>query len=122
MAQRLVRSICPHCKSRAVYDKRQLQTWGIQEFMGEGPFELWKGKGCEFCRYTGYMERTGIFEILPFDTEFKEALRKGEELAAVRSLVRRKGVPSLFQDGVAKAKQGITTLEEVIRVTGGAVE
>jgi len=120
VAQRLVRVICPHCKVEAVKDEEEIRALGLEQYFRETPVKLSRGAGCEACRMTGYMGRVGIYEILDFDTELKEMIRGGAELDDVRAAVRKKGVKSLFEDGLLKAKAGATTLEEVLRVTGGA--
>ncbi|HDQ41642.1 MAG TPA: type II/IV secretion system protein [Desulfonatronum sp.] len=117
VAQRLVRTLCPHCKVRIPLDQPQADLW--QKSGQDMPATLWAGPGCEFCRNTGYLGRTGIHEILPFDEEIQEAVRQGVDLTGLRRLVRGKGVACLFQSGVEKVLRGVTTLDEVIRVTGG---
>ena len=121
IAQRLVRNICPHCKVQFMPDYAQIQALGLSEYIAHGQ-SLWKGRGCDHCRQTGYYGRTGIFEILPFDTEIKEAIRRNIDLADLRALARRKGVRSLFDDGMNRVAQGVTTYEEVLRVAGGSAD
>jgi len=121
IAQRLVRNICPYCRVQFKPDYHQIQALGLAEYVGPEQL-LWKGRGCEHCRQTGYYGRTGIFEILPFDTEVKEAVRRNIDLADLRSLVRAKGVRSLFDDGMERVLRGVTTYEEVLRVAGGSMD
>lgn len=121
IAQRLVRTICPHCKVQYEPDYDQLAALGGGPYIARGQ-KLWKGLGCEHCRQTGFYGRTGIFELLPFDTEIKEAVRRNIDLADLRALVRKKGVTSLFEDGMERVARGITTFEEVLRVAGGSMD
>ncbi|NCD24655.1 MAG: type II/IV secretion system protein [Deltaproteobacteria bacterium] len=121
IAQRLVRTICPHCKAQYTPDYEQLAALGGGDFIKPGQ-KLWKGLGCEHCRQTGFYGRTGIFEILPFDTEIKEAVRRNIDLADLRALVRSKKVASLFEDGMDRVVRGVTTFEEVLRVAGGSID
>ncbi len=121
IAQRLVRSICPHCKVQYEPDYDQVVALGGGQYIKPGQ-KLWKGLGCEHCRQTGFYGRTGIFEILPFDTEIKEAVRRNIDLADLRALVRKKGVGSLFDDGMDRVVRGVTTFEEVLRVAGGSAD
>ena len=121
IAQRLVRTICPHCKAQYTPDYDQVAALGGGDFIKPGQ-KLWKGLGCEHCRQTGFHGRTGIFEILPFDTEIKEAVRRNIDLADLRALVRKKGVASLFEDGMDRVLRGVTTFEEVLRVAGGSAD
>ncbi len=121
IAQRLVRSICPHCKVQYEPDYDQVVALGGGNYIKPGQ-KLWKGLGCEHCRQTGFYGRTGVFEILPFDTEIKEAVRRNIDLADLRALVRKKGVGSLFDDGMDRVARGVTTFEEVLRVAGGSAD
>lgn len=121
MAQRLVRNICPQCRMQYVPDFSQIKALGLDAYLGEGQ-ALWRGRGCDHCRQTGYYGRTGIFEILPYDTEVKEAIRRNVDLADLRALVRRKGVRSLMDDGMERVVRGVTTYEEVLRVAGGSID
>lgn len=117
VAQRLVRTLCPHCKVRVAPDRREAALWSSS---GQDiPERIWAGPGCEHCRNTGYLGRTGIHEILAFDEEVQEAVRRQMDLAGLRRLVRAKGVAGLFQSGVEKVLRGTTSMDEVIRVTGG---
>lgn len=121
MAQRLVRNICPNCKAQFKPDYDEITALGLAGYIARNQM-LWKGRGCDHCRQTGYYGRTGIFEILPYDTEVKEAIRRNVDLADLRSLVRRKGVRSLMDDGMERVIRGVTTYEEVLRVAGGSID
>lgn len=77
---------------------------------------LFKGKGCVSCQHTGYLGRTGLFEILPATPELRELILKKPSIAEIYELEARQGVRSLFEDGLEKVKAGITTIEEVKRV------
>ncbi len=121
MAQRLVRNICQNCKAQFKPDYDEITALGLAGYIARDQM-LWKGRGCDHCRQTGYYGRTGIFEILPYDTEVKEAIRRNVDLADLRSLVRRKGVRSLMDDGMERVIRGVTTYEEVLRVAGGSID
>ncbi|WP_045222742.1 GspE/PulE family protein [Desulfonatronum thioautotrophicum] len=120
VAQRLVRTLCLHCKVRVRTPKEQAALWRGSGL--DAPETVWSGPGCEFCRNTGYLGRTGIHEILPFDEEIQDAIRRDTNLTALRRLVRAKGVADLFQSGMTKVRSGLTTMDEVIRVTGGTMQ
>ncbi|MGB3086419.1 MAG: ATPase, T2SS/T4P/T4SS family [Phycisphaerae bacterium] len=113
MAQRLVRTVCPHC--RVAYDPPALLRRPLTETFGslEG---LTKGRGCPACRRTGFLGRIGLFELVPADGDLPELTRAGAEPDALRAAARDAGYPSLWTDGVNKAKAGITSLEEVVDV------
>jgi general secretion pathway protein E len=121
IAQRLVRNICPHCKAQYTPDYDEIKALGLDGYIRPDQ-PLWKGRGCDHCRQTGYYGRTGIFEILPYDTEVKDAIRKNIDLGDLRTMVRAKGVRSLFDDGMERVVQGVTTVEEVLRVAGGSAD
>lgn len=93
-AQRLVRKICPHC---AEYDQ--------------------KGKGCHLCNRTGYSGRMGLYEILPVTEAIRSMITEKQDSSQIRELAVLEGMMSLREDGLAKTKQGLTTLEEVLRET-----
>ncbi len=118
VAQRLVRCICPHCRVERAVTPDQIRTWGLERFASHLSGNMWTGTGCEHCRQTGYLERTGIFEVLPLDLKLKEGVRQGLELAELRQIVRSSRISSLLESGLLKVSQGVTTVEEVLRVTG----
>lgn len=118
VAQRLVRTICPHCRAAFHPSRDQLSTWGMEHWFSPED-ELNHGIGCEQCRRTGYLGRQGIFEVVPFDAQLGEAVSGGMELDALRRLIRSKNIKGLFEDGMEKVRQGVTTIEEVVRVAGG---
>ena len=114
LAQRLVRKICPKCKENyAVTDsvKKYIDKTGIK------PSELFHGAGCENCRGSGYIGRLGIYELLIVDNRFKDVIGKDPSASNMQRLFRESGRDSLFDDGIKKVKRGLTTIEEVIRVT-----
>ena len=118
VAQRLVRIICPHCRTPFHPAKEQLVTWGVEKYFSSED-TLFYGTGCEHCRRTGYLGREGIFEVVTFDADLGEAVRAGMELDALRQRIRARNIKGLFYDGMEKVRQGITTVEEVLRVAGG---
>ncbi|MEJ5243576.1 MAG: GspE/PulE family protein [Desulfomicrobiaceae bacterium] len=119
IAQRLVRVICPYCKESVPVDLAQMRVLGLERFFADTTL-VWRGRGCEACRGTGFLGRQGIFEVLPLDTPLKDAVRRGVDLAELRAMVRAQGIPSLLEDGMARVVAGITTVDEVLRVAGSA--
>lgn len=119
VAQRLVRTICPHCKMRREISGKDKKNWGLEKELADVAF-LWEGEGCPECRKTGYLGRSALFEIVPFDPELKEAVRNRSELWEFQKIARKKGIRSLFADGLEKVRQGVTTVNEVLRVAGHA--
>jgi len=113
LAQRLVRRSCTECRRRYHPDPSAVSLLAGQPV---GDVILERSAGCPACRQTGYRGRTGIFELLPFDDEIKEAVTRGHDLAALRRLQAVAAMTTLKRDGWAKVETGITTVEEVLRV------
>ena len=114
LAQRLVRRICSNCKEPYKIPEN-MQTY-VEE-AGVLPEELMHGKGCDECRNSGYTGRAGIFELLVIDDTFRDIINKDSSVNSMRKAFAESGKPALFNDGMMKVKQGITTIEEVLRVT-----
>ncbi|MGH7537677.1 MAG: GspE/PulE family protein [Gemmatimonadales bacterium] len=114
LAQRLVRKICPECRTRYRPDPQAVALLAEHPV---GAITLERGKGCPACRDTGYRGRTGLFELLVVTDEMKHAVARLPSTSELRELARAAGMTSLRQDGWAKVQAGITTVEEVLRVT-----
>ncbi|HPC96614.1 MAG TPA: ATPase, T2SS/T4P/T4SS family [Sedimentisphaerales bacterium] len=114
VAQRLVRRICPKCKETYKIPDRWRR---YVERAGANPNELVHGAGCEACRGSGYSGRVGIFEMLVVDDKFRDIINQDSSVANMRRAFHESGQPSLFEDGMQKVKKGLTTVEEVLRVT-----
>ena len=84
---------------------------------GVGADELFHGAGCDACRNSGYLGRIGIYELLVIDETFRDMINKDASVTNMRRTFYRSKQPSLFEDGIRKVKQGLTTMEEVLRVT-----
>ncbi len=108
MAQRLVRKICPHCKTEREPDS-QAREQGIER--------LWEGKGCENCYGTGYRGRLAIFELMLIDDDLRELITRNATSREIKEKAAASGMTTLRQDGLRKVKEGITTIDEVYRVT-----
>ncbi len=114
LAQRLVRRICPKCKENYKGPDRMKKYF---ERAGINPNELVHGKGCDACRGSGYAGRAGIFELLIIDDKFRDMMNRDSSVSNMRRAFHESGRDTLFDDGMKKVKQGITTVEEVLRVT-----
>ena len=114
LAQRLVRKICPKCKKQYQVPKNMRK---YVERAGVKPNQLFHGVGCEHCRNSGYVGRVGIYELLIVDDIFRDMINKDASANNMRHAFRKSGKPTLFDDGIIKVKQGLTTIEEVLRVT-----
>jgi len=114
VAQRLVRRICPKCK----------EPYKVPDHMrkyidkaGAEPSEIVHGAGCDACRGSGYVGRAGIFELLVIDDRFRDMIHTDTSVSNMRRAFRESGLDTLFDDGIKKVRQGVTTVEEVLRVT-----
>jgi general secretion pathway protein E len=114
LAQRLVRKICPDCRERYKPDPAVVALVAARP-VGTVPLE--RGRGCATCRNTGYRGRSGLFELLVVTDEIKRAVLETPDATALRDLARAQGMTTLRQDGWAKVQAGVTTIEEVVRVT-----
>ena len=114
LAQRLVRKICDHCKEpyavpdnmRKYVERSKMQT-----------DELFHGAGCDKCRGSGYQGRLGIYELMVIDDDMRDMINKDASVVNMRRAFLQSGQASLYDDGMFKVKRGLTTVEEVLRVT-----
>jgi len=114
LAQRLVRKICTKCKQPCEISpqaRRYMEKAGVQ------PEQIYHGAGCEDCRGSGYVGRVGIYELLVIDERFRDMINKDPSATNMRRVFHEIGRRSLFDDGIIKVKHGLTTIEEVLRVT-----
>jgi general secretion pathway protein E len=116
LAQRLVRRICQSCRVTHAPDSADLRGLGIAEALS-GTARLWKGTGCEECRNTGYRGRVGIYELFPIAEEVRGLILRKAPSGEIRRRAQELGMVTLREDGWAKAKAGITTVEEILRIT-----
>ena len=114
LAQRLVRKICPDCKE-SYQASENLQRY--IEMAGINQDGRACGRGCEKCRESGYLGRSGIFELLVVDEKVREVINKNPSVDGMRQVFAESGHASLFVDGMKKVERGITTIDEVLRVT-----
>lgn len=113
LSQRLVRSVCKNCAKEYIPNAEERERFGLK---GDDRFAI--GAGCEKCANTGYTGRTGIFQLLPVSEAMRELVLRRSSLGELESQVEQERVNSLLDDGVAKARAGITTLAELTRVLG----
>ncbi|HMM72622.1 MAG TPA: ATPase, T2SS/T4P/T4SS family, partial [Rhodocyclaceae bacterium] len=118
MAQRLVRTLCPHCKSARAPDIGDEQAWQelVAPWKSAAPPRIFQPVGCLECRMTGYTGRIGIYEILALDAELRRLLGATHDLAALRKQALQGGMRPLRLSGALKVAQGITTMAEVMQV------
>jgi general secretion pathway protein E len=116
IAQRLVRVLCPHCKEVYVPDKESLANLGLNKSVLKSN-TFYRKKGCNLCMQTGFRGRTAIFEIMIVDDEIKRLILRTSDANQINELALKQGMITLQKDGIHKAINGITTTEEVLRVT-----
>lgn len=136
VAQRLVRKICEHCKKEYHLEKNEIQELSrlfdnkkIQNLLLDQKIKLtakeknlenitfYHGEGCRRCNNTGYKGRLGIYEVMDIDAEMIKKINEKAEADEIKELARKKGMITMMEDGLVKSKLGITTIEEVLRVT-----
>jgi type IV pilus assembly protein PilB len=118
VAQRLMRRICTACREPYEVDDDTLISHGHRP-TGVGRYVLYRGRGCGACRFTGIRGRVAIYEMMPTSAEIAGLMSRQAAASEFRELARREGVTSLREEGLRRAIEGITTLEEVLRVTVG---
>ncbi|HEU0234426.1 MAG TPA: GspE/PulE family protein, partial [Gallionella sp.] len=115
MAQRLARTLCPHCKATGEISD---ETWQelVSPWKATKPARVNVATGCLECRMTGYRGRTGIYEMLPLSAEMKKLVVGDAELAKIKALAQREGMKPLRLSGAEKVAAGLTTAEEIIKI------
>lgn len=119
-AQRLVRRLCPHCREPAEAPARyreQAQRWSRQALGQDSPEQWYQAVGCSHCQHTGYRGRLGIYELVEVSEALRVLVLEQAGLPALREQARTEGYRDMFLDGLIKARAGLTTIEEVLRVT-----
>jgi general secretion pathway protein E len=116
MAQRLVRIVCPDCRQRYSPSEEELREIGIDS-KGAVTKTAYRANGCEHCLGTGYRGRTGIFELLVLGDDIRSLILKNYDANTIKKSTINKGMLTLRQDGARKVLKGVTTIEEVVRVT-----
>ncbi len=120
MAQRLLRTLCPHCKKAVdvVPDSEVAIQWQelVQPWRAPAPAQIYMAQGCEHCRHTGYQGRIGLYEIMPLSNELKKLVAADTNLDVLKQQAYREGLQPLRLSGAKRISEGVTTIEEVMRV------
>jgi type II secretory ATPase GspE/PulE/Tfp pilus assembly ATPase PilB-like protein len=119
IGQRLLRMICPSCKvKRRLTD---LEFQGLKEVMPitilKQHREFYKGQGCKSCNGSGYKSRVGIYEIMEIDDDIREAIVRRADAGELKKIAIKKGMKTMMEDAFQKALDGVTTIEEVLKMT-----
>ena len=116
LAQRLVRTLCEHCKEPYHPPPELLRSSGLDKFCAPGQ-AIYQARGCSHCRDAGYLGRTGIHELLVLDEPMRRAIVDGHDANGLNAIAAKAGMLTLYQDGLRKVAAGVTSLDEVMRVT-----
>jgi type IV pilus assembly protein PilB len=116
MAQRLVRKVCPKCRVKYDPPAHLLQGLGLRPEIAKKA-NFMRGKGCNHCNKKGFRGRMGIYELMTMTPQVREMTFKGESTQNIRRMARKQGMRTLFEDGMVKVIRGMTTIEEVLRIT-----
>ena len=117
LAQRLVRKLCTHCRASHEVSGEVLVETGLEKVTDKQTVKLYKPVGCEKCRHTGFNGRTALIEILQMSDEIRQLVMQRADAHTLNKAIIEQGMQSLYQDGLRKALAGVTSLEEVLRVT-----
>ncbi|MGD9858594.1 MAG: GspE/PulE family protein [Marinobacterium sp.] len=117
LAQRLVRRLCSHCKVETELEPAVAKSSGLNRWMPEHQHHIYTSHGCEHCQGTGYSGRVAIHELIVLNEELQKAVIAGSDAASLHTLARQNGMLTLYEDGLRKVVTGVTSLEEVLRVT-----
>lgn len=122
IGQRLVRKICTHCRVSKEINVSLLtryfsKEWLEKRYGGKSTITVYEGKGCQVCHNTGYEGRVGIFEVLIIDDVVRKAIEEKKDSGEITKLGISNGMTTMVEDGIKKVEEGITTIEEVMRVT-----
>ncbi|MDK2820112.1 MAG: type pilus assembly protein PilB [Clostridia bacterium] len=116
VSQRLVRSICPHCREEYQPEQDSLEKIWLPEVS-----RLYRGRGCKECHYSGYTGRTAIHEVLVMNAELRKLVAQKAPASAIKEAALASGMVTLMDDGLEKVRRGITTVAEVLRVSFGGI-
>lgn len=117
LAQRLVRTLCPYCKESFTPMPEVVERWSLKRFSNGKPVTLHRAVGCEQCGHNGYSGRNAIVELLVMTNEVKRMILRHADAGEIAEAATGAGMYSMMEDGLRKAVEGVTTLEEVQRVT-----
>jgi type IV pilus assembly protein PilB len=114
LAQRLVRKICVSCREEVPKPEEAFAKLGISAPAGY-PMQLWRGTGCPNCKHSGYKGRIGVYELMMVDQRFHDPIVAHAGAPEYLRLAREAGMRTMFEDGLIKATQGLTTIDELLR-------
>jgi len=116
VAQRLARRVCRDCREAYEADEASLTPYGHQP-TGRGRVTLWRGAGCPTCNFAGFKGRVALYEVMPVTADLRAMILRGAAPAELRAAAQAQGMTTLRQAGLARALEGVTSVDEVLRVT-----
>ena len=117
LSQRLVRQLCPHCREGVELSEAAVAKAGLDRVMPAGSRMVFVARGCPRCKETGYLGRTSIHELFVMDDAAHQTILAGADASTLHAVARRSGMLTLYEDGLRKVAAGITSIEELLRVT-----
>jgi len=117
LSQRLIRKLCGECKRPVKASVEMLASSGLQPFMPEGSTEIFEATGCPACKQTGYRGRMAIHELFVLDPSAQRVVLDGADAHQLREHARSRGMRTLYEDGLRKVALGLSSMDEVLRVT-----
>ena len=122
LAQRLVRTLCKNCREPHELTAYEIREHGLERFLLDDKRTVFSARGCSKCINTGYLGRTSIHELFQLDDVMQRAVMEGSDASTLHAIARQQGMITLFEDGLRKVVIGLTSLEEVLRVTQDQIE
>ncbi|MDO6746797.1 GspE/PulE family protein [Gilvimarinus sp. 1_MG-2023] len=122
LAQRLIRTLCGHCKSSRDLHEGEAEQLGLAEFLKPGQSHIYEAKGCAECKNSGYKGRSAIHELFVMDGAMHKAVQSGADATELHATARAGGMRTLYEDGLRNVAAGVTSLDEVLRVTQDQTE
>jgi general secretion pathway protein E len=117
LAQRLVRTLCRQCKVPHQVGRDYIEQTGLRRWVKEDSLQLYQAEGCAACNHTGYSGRTGIHELFVLDEEMHRVIMSGADATLLYAAAKRQGMVTLYEDGLRKVIEGVSSMEELLRVT-----
>lgn len=117
LAQRLVRTLCAQCKVPHQVGRDYIEQTGLRRWVKEDELQVYQAAGCGACNHTGYSGRTGIHELFILDEEMHRVIMSGADATLLHVAAQRQGMVTLYEDGLRKVVQGVSSMEELLRVT-----
>jgi general secretion pathway protein E len=116
LSQRLVRKLCEHCREPYSPEPQLVRELKLDEVANSDDLVLYRQKGCDHCNQTGYRGRQSILELLTIDENMRRLVHERASAKAIESAAAENGMRTIYQDGCLKALQGVTSMDEILRV------